>query len=188
MKKVVKGLVIAASVAAVVGLGAVSFAKWAGNSNSQATTTGATDTISLIGFETASVTGFTGLQPYNQNDSNTTIEAVAKTVALPAVSTNGTETYDILLKADAALGLQTDSKLYVKLATSAPSEVIYQDAFITTNLTEANGWYEVGTSDKTVISNSSETGAYTAYFLLVSESSLDMGKLWNFTLTAQAHS
>lgn len=188
MKKFLKPLVIATSVAAVVGIGAVSFAKWSGNSNTTAGSTGGTDTISLIGFASNSVTGFTALQPYDQDDAKNSVATAAKTIVLPAVSSNGTEKYDIKIKADAALGLDSSSHLYVKLATSAPSETIHDgSAFETTNLTTTNGWYEVGTSDVTVISESQETGAYTAYFLLVSGESGDMNKSWNFTFTAAEH-
>lgn len=78
MKKVVKGLVIAASVAAVAGLGAVSFAKWEGSSNTSKTATGATGIVNTIGDivvtpteNTGSITSLNALVPWDQGDGVT---------------------------------------------------------------------------------------------------------------------
>lgn len=49
MKKTVKGLIIAASVAAVVGVGAVSFAKWEVTSDNDVALTGSTGVINTLG-------------------------------------------------------------------------------------------------------------------------------------------
>ncbi len=49
MKKTVKGLIIAASVAAVVGVGAVSFAKWEVTSDNDVNLTGTTGVINTLG-------------------------------------------------------------------------------------------------------------------------------------------
>ena len=48
MKKTVKGLIVAASVAAVVGVGAVSFAAWSTGNTSSATVTGTAGTIVTV--------------------------------------------------------------------------------------------------------------------------------------------
>ena len=49
MKKTVKGLIVAASVAAVVGVGAVSFAQWAVTSDNDVEITGSTGVINTLG-------------------------------------------------------------------------------------------------------------------------------------------
>lgn len=73
-KKIVKPVVIAASVAAIVGIGAVSFAAWSGNTNHTAdlaqSTTG---NISTVGFATApgALAAVTNLMPYNQGTGTT---------------------------------------------------------------------------------------------------------------------
>lgn len=189
MKKVVKAIIAASAVAAVVGVGAVSYAAWSAGAAGSATTTGTTANLSLIGFKTGTVGGFEDIQPYDQDSTKTTIAAVAKTVTLPEVESKNIAKYDIKFRATSALGLDSTSKLYVKLATSTPTEVIYEsDAFTTANLTTANDWYEVTTTDVTVISDSAETSAYTAYFVLVSKNNEDMGKTGlSFTLTAVEH-
>lgn len=49
MKKAIKGLIIAASVASVIGVGAVSFAAWEGSGNAPVVITGSTGTINTLG-------------------------------------------------------------------------------------------------------------------------------------------
>lgn len=70
MKKTVKALVIAASVAAVAGIGAVSFAKWEANSAAKGDTTGSTTSVvTTIGNITVSQPT-NKLKPYDQDSSN----------------------------------------------------------------------------------------------------------------------
>ena len=74
MKKAVKSLIIAASVAAIAGIGAVSFAAWSANETASGTVTGSTTTVvTTIGDIT--VTQPTAkLKPYNQSSSNAVLQ------------------------------------------------------------------------------------------------------------------
>lgn len=69
MKKVTKALITAATVAAVVGVGAVSFAKWEQGTSENATVTGTTGSIVILGDLSAS-DDLDGklLVPYDQVD------------------------------------------------------------------------------------------------------------------------
>ena len=76
MKKAVKGLIVAATVAAVVGVGAVSFAYWQGSSDTSVTiNTGATGQIATVGAITVTpsaasgsvTTGEGGVKTYTMN-------------------------------------------------------------------------------------------------------------------------
>lgn len=69
MKKTVKGLIIAASVAAVVGVGAVSFAKWEVTSDNDVDITGTTGVINTLGD--LSVTPATGT--FTTSESGATV-------------------------------------------------------------------------------------------------------------------
>ncbi|MDE6401400.1 MAG: hypothetical protein K2L54_02180, partial [Clostridiales bacterium] len=60
MKKKVKSLIIAASVAAIAGIGAVSFAAWQGTGSQTATGTGATGEINTIGAITVTPSSASG--------------------------------------------------------------------------------------------------------------------------------
>ena len=61
MKKAVKGLIVAATVAAVVGVGAVSFAYWQGSSDTSVTiNTGATGQIATVGAITVTPSAASG--------------------------------------------------------------------------------------------------------------------------------
>ena len=67
MKKATKAIIAASAVAAVVGVGAVSYAEWKGGAHTDATATGKTATISLKGFDASTITGPTAnLLPYDQ--------------------------------------------------------------------------------------------------------------------------
>lgn len=75
-KKLVKPIVIATSVAAVVGIGAVSFAAWSGSDHTSETITGNTDQIATIGDITvtpsaasgSALTSLNKLAPVDQSD------------------------------------------------------------------------------------------------------------------------
>lgn len=116
-KKIVKPVVIAASVAAIVGIGAVSFAAWNGNNKQTANTAeSSTGNISTVGFASApsALTAITGLMPYDQG-SGTRVYSVQ----LPQFTTTANYTITVTVKD----GTTTALSLYAKVGaqvTAAP--------------------------------------------------------------------
>lgn len=81
-KKIVKPLVIAASVAAIAGIGAVSFAAWGGGTSNKTVTGGNTGHVDTTGFGSGSTTTLSKkLMPHDQ----------------PSIESDETKMYDILL-------------------------------------------------------------------------------------------
>ena len=118
MKKKVKALVVAASVAAIAGIGAVSFAAWSGSTDTNKTITGATGEIDTIGAITVTPSTTSGsvdasgaitmnaLVPYDQGSgvtywefdlsSDTTGEQTVKYTILGSIAKgSGTGAQDI---------------------------------------------------------------------------------------------
>lgn len=175
MKKKIKALVIATSVAAVAGIGAVSFAAWSSTNHETATSTGANGAVSLLGFSANTATGFTGLLPYDQvasTDPSETNKTMAK-ITLPSVVDDG-KTFDITVTSDATLG--TGSKLFVCVSESAPTA-----AFAGAATTE---WLEID-ADGAVFEDLTGNGARTAYFVMVSTDTADMSATYNITFKVE---
>lgn len=88
MKKTVKSLIIAASVAAIAGIGAVSFAAWSGTGSKNVTTSGNLGDVETVGYASASVTGWSGtLVPYDQPESTIKGDGgIVMSIELPSVT------------------------------------------------------------------------------------------------------
>ncbi|MCH5153661.1 MAG: hypothetical protein J1F71_00470 [Clostridiales bacterium] len=81
MKKAVKALITASAVAAVVGVGAVSYAAWSAGSVADKTVTGNTGSINTIGSLSVSPdSGLSALYPVDQGGSYTTYWTFTVTV------------------------------------------------------------------------------------------------------------
>ena len=174
MKKFVKPLVIAASVAAVAGIGAVSFAKWEGGTKATDAATGTLATITFAGFanSTATVESKT-LIPYNQVEGITSDMTKALKVTLPTITSVNAWT----IKVEATTtNLDSGSKLYVQItdSDSAPAT------------TTTSGWNEIDASaGYTTASQTAGASAKQmyAYILLESEEEADMGKTFTVKFT-----
>lgn len=172
MKKFVKPLIIAASVACIGGVGAVSFAAWQNSNHAAVDTTGATGSISLLGFASDTATGFTGLMPWDQSGTTVTLsDSVYKSVALPAIVSES-KTYNITALSNESLA----GTVYIKLATTAPTTTITGVSDLT-----SDGWVALTSAAQNVVSSATGDTTYTAYFVLASDDTADMGK--NFTVT-----
>lgn len=179
MKKFVKPLVVAASVAAIAGIGAVSFAKWTGN-HSSATSSGANGTVSLLGFNTNTATGFTGLLPYDQVDSAapSATNNTLKTISLPTV-TPDSKAYDVTVSSsDVATNLTKGGKLYVYVGTSAATNDFAGSATAEWKEVDSTGAkFEFASSDTTL----------TAYFVLTSNDTDEMSATYTLTFAIAEH-
>lgn len=187
MKKKVKSLIIAASVAAVAGIGAVSFAAWNVNVDSAVDATGGAlgNVAATVGFvvvsngaQTPDLTIADKLMPYDQAEADLeTGEIQMWTVALANINvTEKAWTAKLELKSDSET-LETGSKFYYTVATTAPNHAEAADL--------AN-WKELNGTNLVEIANSEAqtlTG-YNLYIILDSTNLKDMDKSgFKFTLT-----
>ncbi|MDE5562824.1 MAG: hypothetical protein K2J01_04685 [Clostridiales bacterium] len=86
MKKTVKSLIIAASVAAIAGIGAVSFAAWNGNTQTNNVTGAATGHVDTTGFGDGTTTSLSlQLMPQDQQNIDTTSETTMYDIKLVVV-------------------------------------------------------------------------------------------------------
>lgn len=176
MKKFVKPLVIAASVAAIAGVGAVSFAAWSTGDPDDLTHGGATGSIKTDAGElgaTSNLSDTIKLVPYDQvaqYDSTT----MAKMQTINLTYTQGTGAASSNYKFTMALTENNDSlSLYYKLGSASVPTA--QD--VTTD-----GWtaLAVGTDvDLTLTSD-----AATINVILVSTDPDDMSKSYTITFSA----
>lgn len=170
MKKTVKGLIIAASVAAVVGVGAVSFAAWEGSGKTTVSTaTNTTGYVSVIGFANdTQIAEVEELMPWDQGSGT-----VVANYALPKV-TSGTEDYKITVTVTKANGWT--GALYVivdgnaTLAASDPTA-------------EGSGWKTIdGTASVFEFDATGDTAAELyAHVILDSNKSADMNQSYDLT-------
>ncbi|MDE5593138.1 MAG: hypothetical protein K2I75_04315 [Clostridiales bacterium] len=175
MKKTVKALIVAASVAAVVGVGAVSFAAWTGSGTTTASqNTNTTGSVSVVGFgNEASLAAVTNLMPWDQ-DSGTTVAHYT----LPKV-TSGNEGYKITVTAD--LKNSWTGSLYVIVDDSASTAASDPD-------TAANGWKAIdGTASVFTFTATGDTPKQLyAHVILDSDKSADMNQTYDLTFTLAA--
>ncbi len=111
MKKFVKPLVIAASVAAVVGVGAVSFAKWTGGTKDNTISESQLGSvIDLSWGSTTAVSAQNGLVPYDQGRGTTVVHYALNDIIMP----NNLEHAYVTVKVDSGFSLaDTSGGLYV---------------------------------------------------------------------------
>lgn len=185
MKKTVKSLIIAASVAAIAGIGAVSFAAWNTNVDNDAVTNAgglgnvtATVGFVLTGSDTAtpelSLTG--KLMPYNQATADVeTGETQMWSVALADINVTAKNWTATLTQA--GMTLESGSKFYYTVNTTETQ------ALPTTDLT---AWTELNGTNAVEITNTEAqtVSGYYLHIILDSSSLKDMDKTGAvFTLT-----
>ncbi len=157
MKKAVKPLIIAASVAAVAGIGAVSFAKWSASTSSQDVTgkTGIVDTVGAITLVTNSLGAPDGgtaklLVPYDQDTgySSTTNAKVWK-IGVKATYTGTAPTLQISagFGTDGATTV-TGAKLYIYKGADEITDANVESKVATNPSTDTANWQEITGSAK----------------------------------------
>lgn len=112
MKKAIKSLVIAASVAAIAGIGAVSFAAWEDEGIKSGSAGGTLGSITAYGFDSALSETLTGtLMPYDQEDTSGQ-QVTFWSIELPTVTAAGGAKLQVAFASDP--GLDAESGIYVK--------------------------------------------------------------------------
>ncbi len=173
MKKTVKSLIIASSVAAIAGIGAVSFAAWQSGTTSVDKTgsTGNIDTIGSIAV-TDDLSGKT-LIPFDQ----TTAEADQLkmwTLNITVTSTGATPTLKVALGTADTNDIGA-GKLYIYTGTEA-----------LTDAPAANGGAAPAADWAALTATATEIKSGTkAYIILVSSDSTDMDKNFKVTVSAE---
>ena len=185
MKKVVKGLVIAASVAAVAGLGAVSFAKWdASTYKTSVDGTGTTGQIALIGFKSNDAITLSGkLVPYNQGELGGISEAVDYiSVKLPSFDVS--KGYDLTVTLVSEGSTIADEKIMVKYGDQVSATVTNTSGYDALTKGTAKNIENVATESVQLNGNVSTTieGKYLT-IILDSDSSADMNKTFKLQVT-----
>lgn len=186
MKKSTKVLIVAASAVAVVGIGAVSFAKWSGGTTSKEVT-GYTDSVSQLGFGSEQVITLSQkLLPFDQattaDDTSVTLSSSSYASVALTVSDDG-KTYNVKAGYSSSKALSGD--IYCKVAASAPTDEITLSTDGGAASLAAKGWVKLTADAATVEVDGSATWTTTpptAYFLLVSDSTGDMNATLTVTL------
>ena len=151
MKKTVKSLIIAASVAAIAGIGAVSFAKWTVGNTSEQTATGSAGELTAVGAITlaSNLNDDMKLVPYDQDNYSTAklTNLWVITVTPPTAMDGYTYSYEVEYAEQATDDL-TGDKMYVFTGTTAPTA---DDGTI--DITDGN-WAKLdATQDVTLLDN-----------------------------------
>lgn len=188
MKKIVKSLVIAASVAAVVGVGTVSFAAWTGGEASRSTADLQGGSISAVGFDSIQV--FNGnetsaigsgttpvamkpLMPYNQNMTSISDKVtyyVIKLKTVPGAGDYSNKAINVKLEAKSEDTSGTPTKL--KIGTAVPN-------FSASSTEVGSGWSDLSTTEKSIKSSDVSAGAEYVYYIILDSD--------NSTYTANAN-
>lgn len=168
MKKTVKSLIIAASVAAIAGIGAVSFAAWSGSSTkTESTGNQASGTVEAVGFAADTVITNTGkkLMPIDQASVDSETQAYYYAVALKTSGTDFTG-YKITVKAEAVGDSVVPSGLKCAVLENAPTTG--------TGATLSGTWITLGgttSAQNLVTSGLADNKTYNVYIVLDSDNS-----------------
>lgn len=183
-KKLVKPIVIATSVAAVVGIGAVSFAAWSGGTttDTQNGNTGSVDFLSFNETNVATAT-LTDILPHDQKSATpSTTDKTLGSVAFAQITlpTDIVGNYYITVKAvagdtDGIAFTNSDKHSDIYVSLTAPSAAITLSEWTKAN-TENGAKLEIASTEKTP----------TIYVILDSNDSAQMNKSFklDFTLSA----
>ncbi|MDE7464086.1 MAG: hypothetical protein K2M48_03560 [Clostridiales bacterium] len=186
MKKFVKPLVIATSVAAIAGIGAVSFAAWSGGEK-EVTSTGALGDVTIVGFASDTATAWSNkLVPHDQPSKTydaTTCVTVAS-IELPKLT--AVENQTITVKAEIQGYTATNdtaditykNDLYVVAKEASEAEPSATD--IITAAHKADG---TGVVVLTVDSTGLTAADYKLYFALDSNDYAAKNLTYNITVT-----
>lgn len=186
MKKTVKALVIAASVAAVAGIGAVSFAAWEGGTKTNEVQNGGTGHVDTTGFGTGTMTTLSDkLMPYDQG-STTTGQTKYYDIKL-VVEGNDVSNYKIQ-------GYYTATKTSTDYSWENDSELVYLIDQNETATYTGSGWTSwtaatsSSASDADLVGGGTLTaGNWYVHVALDSEEAADMDVTlyFHFVLTAK---
>lgn len=174
MKKTVKSLIIASSVAAIAGIGAVSFAAWQSGTTSvdKEGSTGSIDTIGSIAV-TDNLSG-KKLIPFDQATAESD-QLKMWTLDITVTSTGATP------KLKVALGTATENdigagKLYIYTGTAALTDAPAANG----GAAPTDDWAALATDSATEIKSGTK-----AYIILVSTDTADMNKNFKVTVSAE---
>lgn len=170
MKKTVKGLIIAASVAAVVGVGAVSYAAWnAGTDNTKTVANNTLGNVSVLKFDGKVTTSkVENLLPIDQNTDtydkdNNPLYGVTEFQIVKSVGYQYSD-FKLEVKIEKGEGIDSDTTFYV--SKTAP--------------TDSSKGTAIGESGATLTYSIADSGNYTLYVCHDSNNMADMNK--SFTL------
>lgn len=170
MKKFVKPLVIAASVAAVAGIGAVSFAAWSATPNKEV----ANNSLgheNIVGLN-QTISTVDDLVPYDQT---ATYADNVKTVELKVEGATGA--YNVKVEVSGwSAALESGSVLYVKITNSATAPTIDDSNPIT-------DWDDTASAVTTTDNFEKSVDKVYAHFALKSDEPKDMDKTFTVTYT-----
>ncbi len=186
MKKKVKSLIIAASVAAIAGIGAVSFAAW-NNSTNDTANSGSVNTGSVTinaGFVSAdgnavsmalADTNKSKLMPYDQPGALDTDQTTSLVFNIPDFQVKKGVDYKFTLSTTDFSGIEFKYQIGAAAATVPTDETGYNDA----------AWIAIGTatSDFTAESTDKVITGQKLTIIMNSDDFADMGKTGSFTLT-----
>lgn len=167
MKKTIKSLVIAASVAAIAGIGAVSFAAWSGATNKEVKNEAlSTGTVEAVGFAADSTIANNdkALMPIDQTTINTGSETYFYVATLKTSGTDFTG-YKIKVTAAANSGSSVPTGLKYKVTDSAP------DTGSVASSSTLSAWDTLGTSSVDIVTSVADNTTYTVYIALDSDNS-----------------
>lgn len=186
MKKKVKSLIIAASVAAIAGIGAVSFAAW-NNSTNDTANSGSVNTGSVTinaGFVSADGTAVTmnlvddtkkQLMPFDQSGLLEEGQTKSLVFNIPDFQVKKGVDYKFTLSTTDFSGIEFKYQIGAAAATVPTDETGYNDA----------AWIAIGTATKNFTAESTDkviTGQKLT-IIMNSDDFADMGKTGSFTLT-----
>lgn len=185
MKKTIKSLIIASSVAATVGIGAISFAAWSAGNVTSVYTSGTTGTVN-VNAGTLTVTNSLDtkkLVPFNQTvqyDSNTMDYMQTITLkyndAATAPAPYDAYTYKLIVT--------NTNNLPLKYQVKSDGTTVNAPATNTTISNLDSAWKDMaGEIPLTLNSSTKET---TVYVILASDSGNDMNKSYTLTFYATA--
>ncbi|MCH5158710.1 MAG: hypothetical protein J1F33_05900 [Clostridiales bacterium] len=185
MKKAVKALVIAASVAAVAGIGAISFARWTGTGSvSQDTTASTGEVTNFLSIGQATDIHLTNLLPYDQFGTDTLQTTGAYTLGSATFAITleqGYNAYNLKVEAKAdgstpiTFGGNDEKHTNLFATLTAPTSAV------TSALT---GWENVSDAGGYTFQEQQATSV-TIYFLLDSNDNDMMNKDFKVTVSVE---
>lgn len=175
MKKKVKSLIIAASVAAIAGIGAVSFAAWQGGAVTDKTASGTTGNIATASGEltvTQNLSDTVKLVPYDQVvQFDSTTMAKMQTITL----TYGGE------GAPAVAGMDISMKLTANSITTAATKLYYKLGDVSDVPTDTTGWTEFTLNTAVELSSAA---SQKINVIMDSSNTADMNATYTITFSA----
>ncbi len=182
MKKFLKPLIIATSVACVAGIGVVSFAKWEGDKDQ--TAAGTTANITTVGLKTITAPS-DALLPYDQPGDHAAGSGSVEMWKIVVESEGETDTYKLTGKVAKASGSSFAGKIYVKVSATDPAA---PDP-TTAEASRFSGWTELTVDSSTatqLVAAGSVAASQNIYVIMDSSvSTTDMDQQLTFTFALE---